>query len=392
MGAHHPRHAAPDTRRMQRIALAVIAPVGVLTLVALIMLWPPAVPDAAETPESGEQFQAAVSAVDREQCPEAPEGEPGAPAQEMDVNGCGTATVRITEGDREGREVEVELPNGPGAPRLDKGDDVVLLHTENPEGGVFSVVDHQRGTQMWVLAAAFVLAVVAFGRWRGVTALAGLGVTFALLLLFVVPAILAGEPPLLVAIVGSAAIMLTVLYLTHGIALSTSVAVVGTLLSFTLTGLLSWVAVSAMHLTGFADDASTFVGSTHQVNMQGLLLAGIVIGSLGVLDDVTVTQAATVTELARANPAYRFRQLYGAGTRVGRSHIASVINTIILAYAGASLPLMILIAAGSQALGEVVTDQIIAQEIVRSAVATLGLIAAVPITTALAAATARKAV
>jgi len=127
------------------------------------------------------------------------------------------------------------------------------------------------------------------------------------------------------------------------------------------------------------------------INTEGLLLAGIVIGSLGVLDDVTVTQAATVTELARANPFYRFSQLYRAGSRVGRSHIASVVNTIILAYAGSSLPLLILIVANNDSLGGVVTDQIVAQEIVRSVAATLGLIAAVPLTTALAALAFRKA-
>ena len=119
------------------------------------------------------------------------------------------------------------------------------------------------------------------------------------------PAILAGEPPLLVAIVGSAAIMLAVLYLTHGLTLSTTVAVLGTLASLALTGVLAALSGSALHLTGFTDDISTSLGTTHAVNMQGLLLAGIMIGTLGVLDDVTVTQAATVTELARANPTYR---------------------------------------------------------------------------------------
>lgn len=178
---------------------------------------------------------------------------------------------------------------------------------------------------------------IAFGRWRGVAALGGLAVSFALLLFFVVPAILAGEPPLLVAIVGSSAITLTVLYLTHGFALSTTVAVLGTLASLTLTGVLSAAAVAALHLTGITDDISTSVGAAHSVNMEGLLLAGIVIGSLGVL-----------------------------------AHIASVINTIILAYAGSSLPLLILIVANNDSLGGVVTDQIIAQEFVRSTVATLG--------------------
>ena len=205
-----------------------------------------------------------------------------------------------------------------------------------------------------------------------------------------VPAILAGEPPLLVAIVGSAAIILVVLPLTHGFGVSTTVAVAGTLASLTLTGLLASWSVSAMHLTGFADESSTNLGVIYGLNLEGLLLAGIVIGSVGVLDDVTVTQAATVTELARANPESGFLDLYRAASRVGRSHIASVINTIILAYAGTSLPLLILIAADGAAFSQVLPDQIIAQEIVRSVVATLGLIAAVPITTALAAATARR--
>lgn len=238
---------------------------------------------------------------------------------------------------------------------------------------------------MGALAAAFALAVIAFGRWRGVAALGGLGVTFAVLVLFVVPAILAGEPPTLVAIVGSSAIMLTVLYLTHGISLSTTVAVIGTLAALTLTGVLSAASVAALNLTGVSDDISFLVGGSLGVDTQGLLLAGIVIGALGVLDDVTVTQGVAVTEIAEANPAYGFGALYRAGSRVGRSHIASVVNTIVLAYAGSSLPLLVLVIADNGSLGSVVTNQVIAQEIVRTVVGTIGLVAAVPITTALAA-------
>jgi len=374
---------------VRRIALAVIAPIAVVTLVAMIWLWPGDTP-VPEGAGGAEQSQGVITSIQPEECPEQAAGDPGLSSGSVEVNGCGTAVVRVTEGAEQDQEIQAPLPNGPGAPEVADGDEVVLIQTSNPDGVSYSIVDHQRGTELWILAAAFAVAVVAFGRLRGVSALAGLAVTFAVLLFFVVPAILDGEPPLLIAIVGSAAIMLTVLYLTHGFSLSTTVAVVGTLAALALTGALSAIAVSAMHLTGIADDLSTFVGTAHSVNMEGLLLAGIVIGSLGVLDDVTVTQAATVTEVARANPAYGFLQLYRAGTRVGRSHIASVINTIILAYAGTSLPLLILIVANNDSLGQVVTDQIIAQEIVRSAVATLGLIAAVPITTALAALTARE--
>ncbi len=175
--------------------------------------------------------------------------------------------------------------------------------TTRPTGTSYAIVDHQRTTGLWVLAAAFVVALLAFGRWQGATALVGLAVTFGVLLLFVVPAILDGRSPLLVAIVGASAIMLSVLYLTHGFSLSTTVALVGTLASFTLTGLLSALAVAGLHLTGsLTDDISMAVEVAHGVDMEGLLLAGIVIGSLGVLDDVTVTQAVTVAELGAGQP------------------------------------------------------------------------------------------
>jgi uncharacterized membrane protein len=250
----------------------------------------------------------------------------------------------------------------------------------------YQIVDHQRGNQLWALAIALALAVIAFGRLRGLAAIAGLAVTFTILLWFIVPAILAGRSPLLVAIVGSAAIMIIVLYLTHGLRRSTTVAVIGTLASLTLTAILAAVSVAATHLSGIGGEDAFNVGLTTNINMQGLLLAGIVIGALGVLDDVTVTQAVTVDELAVANPAYGFRQLYGAATRVGRAHIASVVNTIILAYAGASLPLLLLIATSAQRTGRILTNQALAEELVRSMVGTIGLIAAVPITTTLAAA------
>lgn len=381
MGAYHHHHGRRrnDTgpqAGLRRAAVAVIALVALGTVVGLVWLWPPAVEAPSPRPEGGAQWRGQVVDVRTTACGEGMVG---------DVNGCGTALLRVDEGPQAGDEVEAPLPNGQGAPRVAEGDRVLLLESETPDGTVWAVVDHQRGRGLWVLVVAFALAVVAFGRWRGLSSLAGLVVTFLLLLFFVVPAILAGESPLLVAVVGSAAVVLVVLYLTHGPGTTTTVAVLGTVASLALTGLLSALTVRALHLTGVTDDLSTAVGMGQSVNMQGLLLAGIVIGSVGVLDDVTVTQAATVREVATANPSYGFAQLYAAGARVGRSHIASVINTIVLAYAGSALPLLLLVVGGGNAFGDAVTDQVIAQEIVRSLVATLGLIAAVPITTALAA-------
>jgi uncharacterized membrane protein len=382
VGAGHGRHShGDDPRVVRRLVTWVILPIAVVTLVGMVWLWPQQGIEASDQAPLP-QLEGTVAEVHQEACP--------APMAD-EVNGCGTATVLLSGSERaDGAEqVVVDLPNGPGAPRVAPGDDVVLIESATPDGVMHAIVDRQRSTPLLVLTLAFVLAVVAFGRWRGVTALAGLGVTFGVLLLFVVPAILAGEPPLLVAIVGSATIMLTVLYLTHGVTASTTVAVLGTLASLTLTGLISALTVSGLALTGITDDLATSVVTTYGVNMEGLLLAGIVIGALGVLDDVTVTQAATVDELAKADPSLGAGALYRAGARVGRAHIASVINTIILAYAGSSLPLLILILAGGSSPGDVVATQVVAQEIARSAVATIGLVAAVPLTTALAAVVAR---
>jgi uncharacterized membrane protein len=247
----------------------------------------------------------------------------------------------------------------------------------------FDIIDHQRGLPLMIMLAVCALAIVAFGRLRGFTALIGLVVSFAALLYFIIPGILSGEPPLLVAIVGSSAIMFAVLYLTHGVNLHTSVAILGTLASLVVTGLLGALFTATTALTGFGTEESLYLSIAQgQVDMRGLLLAGIIIGALGVLDDVTVTQATTVAELA--NGATSRLELFRAATRIGRAHVASAVNTIVLAYAGAALPLLLLISVAGSNAGDLLTSQFLAQEIVRSAVGTIGLVAAVPITTALA--------
>ncbi|WP_248964527.1 YibE/F family protein [Sphaerisporangium perillae] len=390
MGANHSHGpAAPHSRGTMWATLAVIVPLGVVTLTALIWLWPTQSTSIGQPSVSLQRVTGTVTQVTLTSCPEQPpaDGQPSDQQSPPDPATCGDAKVELTSGHESGRRIIAQLPSGPTAQIFTEGDDVVLIYT--PKGVLdvppYQISDHDRSSPLGLLGAAFALAVVAFGRWRGVTALVGLAITFVLLLTFVIPAILTGEPPLLVATVGSAAIMLAVLYLTHGFTIPTSMAVVGTLISLSLTGALSVAAISLANLNGITDESSFYLGMSYRINTQGLLLASIIIGSLGVLDDVTTTQAATVTELSHANPGYTFGQLYRAAARVGRVHIASVINTIILAYAGASLPLLLLISVGDQSAGEVLTNPVIAQEIVRSIVGTLGLIAAVPITTALAA-------
>ncbi|MFB4264016.1 YibE/F family protein [Nonomuraea sp. GTA35] len=383
MGANHAHGTAvPSSRRTVVAGLAVLVPLAVVTLIALVWLWPAGGKEAAPAQSGVQRLTGTVVGVTLRTCPAAVEGSP-----QPDPATCGNAVVKVGEGPDAGQDVELRLPSGPGAQHFTVDDEVILLRGAD---GAYQISDHDRALPLWLFGAAFALAVIAFGRWRGVTALVGLAVTFVLLLTFVIPGILEGRSPMLVAIVGASAIMLAVLYLTHGFSLSTSVAVLGTLASLALTGGLSYVALGFARLNGITDDSALALDMSLSIDTQGLLLASIIIGALGVLDDVTVTQAVTVAELAHANPSYGFARLYRAASRIGRAHIASVINTIILAYAGASLPLLLLFSIGEQPLGEVMSTPVIAQEIVRSIVGTLGLIAAVPITTALAALTASR--
>ncbi|WP_431875479.1 YibE/F family protein [Micromonospora marina] len=382
MGADHTRPAAAAPPGVRRLLVAVVVPLFALTVIAALVLWPRQDREpvgGADVP----RYHGTVTRVVTEPCPPTPETPAGGGGP------CGTVTVTAEQGPDAGRQVEMPIPAGPGAPRVAVGDEVVLVELTDPADPAvksYNIAEHQRGTPLIWLMVLFAAAIVAFGRWRGLAALGGLVASFAILLGFVLPGIGAGQPPLLVAIVGAALIMFVVLYLTHGITAQTSVAVLGTLGSLVVTGVLGLLATSATHLTGFgSEDATTLSMFQADVDLHGLLLAGIIIGSLGVLDDVTVTQAATVTELAHANPGLSRRQLYRAATRVGRAHIASTVNTIVLAYAGASLPLLLLLVADSRPVSQILTSEFLAQEIVRSAVATLGLIAAVPLTTGLAA-------
>jgi len=359
----------PPAPRPVRVALGtLLIPLVIATLIGLIALWPGA---SRRVTDPVTRLRGTVENA-TPACPLGIPAMPGGP--------CGTATVRIGRGDE---VVNATVPSGRSAPKIEPGDRVVL---QSSGRGDYAVVDYDRSRPLLILIALFAAVVIGFARWRGFTSLIGLAVSFAVLLLFVLPAIQQGEPPLAVAVVGSAAIMFAVIYLTHGISVSTSVAVLGTLASLALTGLLGLLVTNAMRLTGAGTDETAILSNLLVgVDLRGLLLAGIIIGTLGVLDDVTITQTSIVNELTLADPTLPARRLYTSALRVGRAHAAAVVNTIILAYAGASLPLMLLFVAGGARPMDVITTQAIAAEIVRGIIGTLGLIAAVPITTALAA-------
>lgn len=272
--------------------------------------------------------------------------------------------------------------------KFKRGDEVVISRSQGPDGNdFFYITDFVRRGALWWLFVIFAGLTVAIGRWRGVTSLIGMGISFAVIFVFILPQILAGRDPILISILGSLVIIPVIFYLSHGINRKTTVAVLGTLIALVITGILANIFVEVSKLSGFASEEASFLQIAKQgaVNIKGLLLAGIIIGVLGVLDDVTVAQAAVVYQLKKANKELRSGELYKRAMDVGRDHIASVVNTLFLVYAGAALPLLLLFINNPQPFSEVVNYEIIANEIIRTLVGSIGLILAVPITSYIAA-------
>lgn len=300
---------------------------------------------------------------------------------------CSRISIGMHEGPDAGRMVSIERPKTEGSIPYGEGDDVVLAYeSKAPQELRYRIVDRERGSPLIWLALLFAGAVVALGRFRGVAALAGLAATFLVLLLFVLPSILEGRSPLMVSVVGASAIAFLALYLAHGFGPKTTVALLGTLASLILTAVLASVFVEAAQISGLASEEATIIRiGAAQIDLSGLILGGVVIGALGAIDDMTVTQASAVWELRTASPQMSRGDLVRSGLRIGRDHVAATVNTLFLAYAGASMPLLILFVLSRQSLVTVANGEVVATEIVRTLVGSVGLVASVPITTWLAA-------
>ena len=364
-------------RRAARLLILGVVAAGALAVLGLVAYWPR--DDAPDLPPQPNTYvDATVTAIDTQTCDDLDTG---------DTTSCRVVSARLTSGPDDGDEVEFQVRSTElSVPELHDGDDVVLLHVAtNPTEFRYSFFDFQRRTPLLWLVVGFVVVVIVFGRSQGARALLGLAAAGAVLVAFVVPALLRDSPALPVVLAGTVAIAFAALYLAHGFKLGTTVALGGTLVALAITSGLAVAVASATHLTGLADSAQVLRVTTEALDLRGLLVAGIVIGALGVLNDVTVSQVSTVDALRRANPGLPRRLLYREGMRVGRDHAASTVNTLVLAYAGASLPLLLFFAQGDQPVGRMLSRELVAVEIVRMVVGSIGLVAAVPITTGLAA-------
>jgi len=372
-GQHAGESGLPSAPAVRLTVIAVLLPLIAATVAGLIVLWPD-----GDLPEVEGAQRSDATILDIRPC--------AAPPEEGSGEECCEADVRIDSGADEGVRVVVPVPFGAGAPDFDPGDRVIVgAVPDAPIESRYELLDYQRQMPLLILAVTFATAVIVLSRWRGLASLASLGLSIAILITFVLPALLDGRPPLAVAIVGASTIMIATLYLSYGFSVRTSVSLLGTLFSLTLTGVLGLIFTTAGRFTGLADETSRYLGAVGaSIDLHGLLLAGLVIGALGVLDDVTVTQTAAVWELADADPEASRRSLFAAGLRIGRQHVSATVNTLVLAYAGASLPVLLLFAVSGQGPLDTVTNELIAQEVVRALVGGLGIVAAVPLTTLIA--------
>jgi uncharacterized membrane protein len=362
------------------VALVVVV---AATVIGIVALWPrqrtiPAPPQLTRPKTE----QAKVESVALARC--------SVPGQ----TNCRKVRFELESGPDDGSRYAITITESSDTLDISAGDKIRVARNRLPPGaqlgGVkvarYSLADFERRAPLYWLTAIFVLLVVATSRWQGLRALVGLVASLVIVIEFVVPAILDGRSPSGVALVGSMAVMLVTLALAHGLGVKTLAAALGTAIALLLTMGLVSVFADLAHITGLSSDEAVFLQATvGRISIQGLFLAGVVIAALGVLDDLTVTQSSIVLALKRANPTLGFGGLFRGALTVGHDHIAATVNTLVLAYTGASLPVLLIFSLGGSSFGDAINSEAVAEQIVATLVGSIGLIAAVPITTALAA-------
>ncbi|MGN6160987.1 MAG: YibE/F family protein [Marmoricola sp.] len=301
--------------------------------------------------------------------------------------GCRKVAVRIDDGADAGRTEVLQVPAYVVSGGLTKGDHIRVQRNPAYGNGAasYSWWDNvDRSTTLWLLVGLFVLLVLVVARLRGLLAIVGLVLAGVVVLKMMLPALLGGQNGMAVALVGSAAIMYVVLYLAHGWSLRTSTALAGTLVGMAIVAVLGWFATDLARLSGASDDNAIALNSLIHIDLRGVALCGLILVSLGLLNDVTVTQASAVWELRAAAPAASRTELFTRGMRIGRDHIASTIYTIVFAYTGTALVLLLLAAVYSRPYGQLLSTDAVAEDVVRTLAAAIGLVLAVPVTTAIA--------
>ena len=363
-------------KRVKRVIGISVGLCAILTLLGLVLLWPSG--PITSTMDAATLFGQREPAVITDNSI--------GPCSYDPIAGCFQVQFRITGGETANTTGSWERPYDPSTRRFHVDDEIYVYAIRLADGSTsYEFAEYERSTPLLLLVLIFVVAVLLLARWKGLGAIGGLIASLLVLAVFALPALLRGQNAVAVALVSASVIAFIALYLAHGINAATTVALLATFLSLALIGILAWIFVGASDLSGYTED-STFVLTSLglQIDARGLLLAGVVIGSLGVLDDVTVTQVSAVWEIRQARPSADRQDIYRSAVNIGRDHISSTVNTLFLTYAGAALPLLLLFSVAGQPISNVLTGEVIATELVRSLIGSVGLIASVPISTWLA--------
>ena len=397
-GSHaHGHDVHADTARGPRRALiAFLTAAGATTLVGLVLLWPASSPPTVEFAAEGVTFPSAEVVAVNEPCPVITADPSSPPGDERATfpEGCNQVEVRVLEGDAKGARTTVDVPPGVAESGLQQGDDLklVAIPAQDDRPATFGYFGTERTVPIVWLTVVFVVVVAIVARARGLLALLGLVFAGVVLAKFMLPALLLGSSGLAVALVGASAIMFVVLYLAHGLSVRTSTALAGTLVGVAIIAVLGVYAVEAARLSGLGDGGEVLRAQAPDLNFRGLLTCAVIVAGLGILNDVTITQSSAVWELRAAAPEMPRRQLFASGMRIGRDHIASTIYTIVFAYAGTALSVLLLLSLYDRPALDLLTDEAIAEEVLRTLASAIGLVLAVPATTAIAAGTVAAAV
>lgn len=298
--------------------------------------------------------------------------------------------VQVVEGALTGQTFEITYGKDqltPPGVTIRTGEPILISLLQKTDGTWEAYfVDFVRTPAMLIMLGIFVVSSILLSGWKGVRSLLAMLFSFAVIVGYILPQILQGQNPVTVSTTGAFFILAVTLYVVYGWTLKTHAAVLGTLTALGLTGLLAYYFIGLSHLTGYGSEEAMFLNQmfANQIDLRGLVLSGILIGALGVLDDLVITQASVVFELQMANPALNFAQLYKRAMRIGQDHVAATVNTLVLAYTGAALPLLLLVSSAGERFVTFINREFVTEEVVRTLVGSLGLISAVPLTTALA--------
>ncbi|MBT2530683.1 YibE/F family protein [Arthrobacter sp. ISL-48] len=391
--------AVAARRKANRILAAVLVPLTLLTVVAMAMLWPSGSKEGVTlaNPYSaapGVTFDTGkIQSVVVESCMQGSAAGPSSGSDNQQGQPGTDCTFAFTEPDQGGSPVKVVInPDVAKSHGVKPGDQIRYLNLSQAPGAsasqgspAYIFVDFVRTLPIVLLALLYAVVVIAVARWRGLRALIGLVGAYFVLGSFMLPGLVEGKPPLLLALVGATVIMIGVLYFAHGFSARTSTALLGTMFGLAITAVLAAWATDAANLAGVGShDAATLINTSANISISGVILCGLIISGLGVLNDVTITQSSAVWELYELAPDSSARKLFTSAMRIGRDHIASTVYTIAFAYAGAALPILIIVMLYDRPLADAITSAELSEEVIRTLVGSIGLVLAIPVTTLIA--------